>query len=330
MPDSTQASTPLPWRVQGRVIKPGQVHGDLDAKRAGACHVIEHDGNYLMTYWGTDTGGQNHILAASAPIDRPNDWTPLGPWLSAQPDTEHNCVGPGFPFLLPVEKNYWLLYFCGWGRPTPERKLPNTTGAAVSHDQGKTWQYLSSHPVIALDKPYDHNGTGSLWVRIEQNKFRAWYTAIGDYFPKPANVQTGHGDTIPLIGIGYAESTDGVHWTKPLDTLCVTPRGHQVEPYEYIVSKPGIIHDGKQYTLWVNTFGTAYRVHRLTSSDGVNWAWAPRLGPDGELPPAAPDTQAFDDKQRSYPCILQHNGHLRCWYTGNNFGTHGMGYAQSL
>ena len=90
-------------------------------------------------------------------------------------------------------------------------------------------------------------------------------------------------DTIPEIGIGYAESRDGLHWEKPLDHLVVAPRGFGVTPYEYICSKPCVVRERDGYVMWVNTFGTAYRVHRLVSRDGLRWEWAERLGPDGEL-----------------------------------------------
>ena len=77
--------------------------------------------------------------------------------------------------------------------------------------------------------------------------------------------------------------------------------------------------------MWVNTFGTAYRVHRLTSPDGLHWDWAERVGADGEL--GVGDADSFDDVQRCYPTMLSANAALHCWFTGNRFGQTGMGYA---
>jgi hypothetical protein len=180
--------------------------------------------------------------------------------------------------------------------------------------------------LIPLDRPWDSEGTGSVWVLHDEGRYRMYYTAIGAYGPAPAGVATGHGATVPRIGIGYAESADGLHWHKPLDDLMVEPRGFGVEPWEYIVSKPCVLRqpDGR-YLLWVNTFGTAYRVHRLHSDDGLHWQWLDRVGPDGELG-HGPDG-VFDSHQRSYPTILRHGDELRCWYTGNGFGGTGIGYA---
>ncbi len=278
-----------------------------------------------MVYWGSDRQNRNYILQAEAPIGEPNAWRSVGDALiGPQPETTYNCRGPGFPFLLPVTDRRWLLYFTAWGKRADGR-LPNTTGVAISDDAGANWRYHREHPVIALDRPHDAEGSGSIWIMREDGGLRMYYTAIGRYFPKPEGVETGHGDTIPEIGIAYAESRDGLHWEKPIDGLLVAPRGSGVTPYEYICSKPCVIKDGNGYTMWVNTFGTAYRVHRLVSADGLHWQWERRYGPDGEL--GVGDDGAFDDHQRSYPTIVSRDGELRCWFTGNGFGETGIGHA---
>lgn len=317
------------WHIatDNPIIAPGQLHGDLDARRASAAHVVRIGDKYRMVYWGTDTGGRNHILSAEASVESPHEWAALGALIGAQPETAHNTVGPGFPFLLPVSERHWLLYFCGWGH-MPERRLPNTTGVAISEDGGQTWRYHEANPILPLDRAYDREATGSVWVLYEAGRFRMYYTAIGRYFDKPANVQSGHGDVIPEIGIAYAESEDGLRWTKPFDDWIVRPRHFGVEPYEYICYKPCVVAEADgSYTMWVNTFGSAYRVHRLTSPDGIDWKWAPRVGPDGELGVGV--VGAFDDRQRCYPTVVAHEGGYRCWYTGNGFGATGIGFANT-
>ncbi len=316
-----------PWTIDkwNPVIPPGVLHPPFDEVRAGAAHIVKLGNEYRMVYWGSDRDGRNYILQAQSPTSEPNRWRPLADALiGPQPDTTNNNRGPGFPFLLPVSDTRWHLYFTAWGTRA-DGKLPNTTGLAVSDDQGATWHYHPDHPVIPLDRHYDAEGTGSVWVVRENDRFRMYYTAIGRYFAKPEGVETGHGDTIPEIGIAYAESADGIHWKKPVDQLLIAPRGFEVTPYEYICSKPCIVKWQGSYVMWVNTFGTAYRVHRLTSADGLHWHWAKRLGPDGEL--GVRGVGSFDDQQRSYPTVVSCNGILHCWFTGNRFGETGMGYA---
>jgi len=310
------------------VIVPGQLHPPYDSHRAGAGHVLRLEDRYHMVYWGSDSQWKHYLLQAEAPLDAPTCWKPVGgPLLGPQPDNPFNCQGPGFPFLLPVNETRWLLYFCAWGRRTDGR-LANSTGVGISDDAGRTWRYHDRHPVIPLDRPYDADATGSVWVLRDGDRFRMYYTAIGRYYQRPEGVRTHHGDSIPDIGIAYAESDDGLNWEKPIDHLLVAPRGFGVDPYEYICSKPCVIKLRDRYIMWVNTYGTAYRVHRLTSTDRIHWEWSERVGPDGEMGTGEPGR--FDDNQRSYPTILaDDDGTLHAWFTGNAFGDAGMGYAVS-
>jgi len=306
-----------------RVIRPGQLHPGLDDKRAGACHVLDLGDRYRMYYWGSGTKG-NVILMAETPVDRPNDWTPRGgALLAAQPGTEHNAGGPGFPFVFPVEGRRWHMLFCAWGKPRPDKKLANTTGVAISDDAGATWRYHDANPILPLDKPYDRSATGSVSVVKVENEFRMYYTAIGEYFERPEGVQTGHGNHIPRIGIGYAIGADGISWKKPLPNLLIAPRGFDADPYEYINSKPFVLRDGDGWRMFISTFGHAYRIRSLVSDDGLIWNRVPS-GPDGDLGVGAPG--AFDDHQRSYASVIKHGDEYRLWYTGNGFGATGIGY----
>ncbi|MCJ8331161.1 MAG: hypothetical protein HRT89_19360 [Lentisphaeria bacterium] len=308
------------------VITPGTLHPGFDDLRAGSCHVVALNGGFRMYYWGGGSDDKYYILQAESPASDPNDWRPLGGvLLGPQADTVYNNKGPSSPFIVKVTETRWHMYYAAWGNWSKDGKLPNTTGLAISEDRGKSWQYHPEYPIIPLDRPYDAEGTGSVWVLYANGKFRMYYTSISRYYAKPEGIETGHGDTIPEIGIAYAESTDGIHWEKPLDELMIAPRGFDVTPYEYICSKPCVFYDGKRYTMWVNTFGTAYRIHRLTSDDGLNWEWGERVGPEGELGFGEPGS--YDDVQRSYPTMVSAYGKLHCWFTGNGFGETGMGYA---
>ena len=306
------------------IISPGQLHDELDTRRAGAAHVLEVDGEYWMYYWGTGSDGLNRILRATASVDRPTEWQPQGVVLERQPDAPYNAVGPSFPWVVPRKDKPWLMVFCGWGNPRPDGKLPNTTGVAFSEDGGLSFRPALDHPALTLDREYNREGTGSVCVIDDSGTLRMYYTSLGAYFQKPEGVKTGHGDTIPRIGVAYAESDDGLAWEKPLDRLLVEPRGHATEPYEYICSKPFILQESDGYRMWVHTFGTAYRVRSLTSNDGFEWTWI-ESGPEGEFGTGLEG--AFDDRQRCYVSIVKHEDEYRCWFTGNGFGQTGMGYA---
>lgn len=308
----------------GPVIRPGQLHGALDARRAGAAHVLRMGERYRLYYWATGEDGRHRICAAESDPKTPNEWLSLGCVLECQPESVYNHVGPGFPMVVTPPSGPWLMYFGAWGKPRADGKLPNTTGLALSYECGRTWEHWSDRPVLPLDRPYDREGTGSVWVLQEDGLFRMYNTAIGQYFARPEGVRTGHGDVIPRIGIGYATSRDGIRWEKPFDHLLIAPRGFDTAPYEYICSKACVVREKDGYRMWVNTFGTAYRVRELWSCDGLDWHWLPD-GPDGVLG-VGPDG-AFDDHQRCYLSVLKEGDEYRGWFTGNGFGASGTGYA---
>ena len=145
MPDT------ISWIIESTInpiIAPGQFHGDLDAKRAGAAHVVRVDDEYRMYHWGTSADDYNRILLATSPAEQPNAWAPQGVILERQPDAPYNFQGPSFPHVVRVDEQKWLLYFAGWGQPRPDGKLANTTGVAVSEDGGSHFSYISDHPVL--------------------------------------------------------------------------------------------------------------------------------------------------------------------------------------
>ena len=296
----------------------------MDNGHAGACHVLDLGDRYRMYYWGGGSDGRV-VLMAESPVDQPNAWKPRGgSLLQRVPDCDWNCDGPSFPYVLPVDDQMWHMYFGAWGRQKEDGKLPNTTGLAISEDEGITWRYHGDAPALSLDRPWDQNGTGSVSVLKVGDEFRMYYTSIGECFPRPEGVRTGHGETIPRIGIGYAVSRDGIHWEKPLDGLMIAPRGQDADPYEYINSKPFVVREETGYRMWYSTFGYAYRVRSLVSEDGLQWIRVPS-GPDGDL--GVGEGDAFDSVQRCYACGVRHGDGYRLWFTGNNFGGTGMGYA---
>jgi hypothetical protein len=326
MPDREDAFPSVRWSFDpsNPVIAPGQLNPQHDSRRAGSAHVLQIGDWYRIYYWGTGEDGRHSICVARSPVDDPNRWEPMGGVLGPQEETQYNCVGPGFPFVVPVPGGQWLMYFGAWGKRQEGKGLPNTTGLALSDDEGLTWRYWGDHPVLPLDRPWDREGTGSVCVLHEDGLFRMYYTSLGPYKPRPEGAQTGHGDVIPHIGVGYAESRDGIMWEKPLDDLLISPRGFDTEPYEYICSKPFVVREPGGYRMWVNTFGTAYRVRNLTSTDGLSWSWV-ESGPEGDF--GVGPEGAFDSKQRCYACVVKHGEEYRCWYTGDMFGQTGTGYA---
>ena len=273
-----------------------------------------------MFYWGRGDR-RNVILSAESIWENLNRWKGFGYPLLEPESKPYNINGPSFPFVVKVDENIFFMYFVGWGKST-EGKIPNTTGLAISKDKGKTWRYYKKNPILKLDKPWDREGTGSVCVIRRKDEFWMYYTAISEYFHRPEGVKTGHGDVIPKICIALAFSKNGVDWEKYGPIL--SPRGFDAEPYEYIVSKPFILEEEWGYRMWFNSFGQYYRIQEAYSFDGIRFEFTTKKLDDYFGTGKSGD---FDDEQRSYACVVKKNFY-HMWYTGNDFGTAGIGYAR--
>jgi len=224
------------------------------------------------------------------------------------------------------------MYVCTWGVARPDGKLPYATNLVISNDKGKTWQYQGDEPVFPHTRWWNKEGTGSVCVIRDAGKFRAYFTSFAEYRNPPDGAETFHGgfsDVIPSVGIGYAESDDGIHWTYPLDYRVAEPRGFIDGGYEYLLSKPWIIKDGDGYRMWCGAMGTRYRIRSLTSKDGIHWQFHDDwifADQSESNPTGVGQPDSFDDIQRSYPAVIKYGDKYYFWYTGNWFGQAGNGY----
>jgi hypothetical protein len=306
----------IEWTVEKPkpVIAPG-FQGVLDQQRAGCCSVHRIGDTYRMYYWATDADGYHSILAAESPAVNPNAWKPLGVVLTRQADKRHKNVGPSFAHIVSRQDGPWLMYVCAHG----EGGYPEcwSTYLAVSHDQGSTWQYEGDESVLPHTRSWNSKATGSVCVIREIGKWRMYYTSFRE-------------QGLDWVGIGYAESDDGIHWTYPVDHLVVEPRGDAVAPREILCSKPCVLKENSRYRMWVGTIGSEYRLRSLTSADGIHWNGETdgRYYEDGRLLGGVGPSGAFDDHKRSYASVVRDGDEYLLWYTGNEYGMAGMGFAR--
>ncbi len=136
-------------------------------------------------------------------------------------------------------------------------------GYATSTD-GIHWTKYAGNPVLDV-------GEAGVWdsevVRVnavikDGGTYRMWY--IGN----------GH------QRIGYATSTDGIHWTKYADNP-VFDAGPPGSWDEGAVTFASVILDGEGYKMWhtgmgASGFGGEARIGYATSPDGIHWTRAPQ------------------------------------------------------
>jgi hypothetical protein len=207
------------------------------------------------------------------------------------------------------------LYYIGWTRgvSVPYR---NAIGLAISTDGGTTFTRAFEGPVVdrSRDEPFS---TTACFVLREGETCRMWYTSTTDWIDVRGRLE-------PIYVIKYAESEDGVVWTRR-NVTCIEPRS----PHEANV-RPWVLHDGDTYRMWYCYRGSdgyrensseSYRIGYAESGDGVSWQRR------DEAVGIQPSENGWDSEMLAYPSIYEHRGTKHLLYNGNGFGTSGIGHA---
>ena len=159
------------------VIQAGPETYDQDV--AGHGSVLNDGGTYKL--WYHAIGDQGAIIALATSPDGIN-WTKQGPVFTPEVDDwETSLWGPS---VLIIEGLYWMWYSAHMEQDPP------AIGVATSTN-GVDWNRNGSAPVITED-----GAIGDPQVLFENGKFQMWYTNFSDGV------------------IHYAESDDGVNWSK--------------------------------------------------------------------------------------------------------------------
>ena len=74
--------------------------------------------------------------------------------------------------------------------------------------------------------------------------------------------------------------------------------------------------------MWYSYKGADYRIGYAESADGLTWK---RLDENVTF---APSPLTFDSKMQEYPVILSYQSRQFMLYNGNDYGKHGIGFAE--
>ena len=138
-------------------------------------------------------------------------------------------------------------------------------------------EMYSGNPVIDHDQPWEFDCVtlwGSILYDEEEQKFKAWYQTWGDIVPGRVS-----------IFVCYAESTDGIKWTKPNLGLVSYNGSKQnnivVAPIDVWLDSPTVVKDmndpdpNQRYKMALHESGPNHPPHwgiwHMTSPDGIHW-----------------------------------------------------------
>jgi hypothetical protein len=200
-----------------------------------------------------------------------------------------------------------FLYYTGWmlGVTVP---FYLAAGLAVSDDDGATFRRLSKGPLLDRND-IDPLLTASPFVMIDNGVWRMWYVS---------------GSQWKLVGgaprhsyhIKYAESRDGIHWTRD-GRVCLDYASED----EYAFARPYVRYDGGRYRMWYAYRGQRYRIGYAESADGLTWTRR-----DHERGLDASES-GWDSGMVEYPWLLERNGCDYMLYNGDDYGRSGVGLA---
>ena len=203
----------------------------------------------------------------------------------------------------PVADSHWRI---GLAQSTDGVTFTRVTGTATGGailDIGAPGQFdsrLTYRPFALKD--------GATW--------RMWYNGATE----PFNCPTGTLATDRRIG--YADSPDGIHWTKHYDGAgpggSVLPLGQAGEFDAQQVGYVWVIQDDGQYRMYysANDAGNFWRVGLAVSTDARTWKKVRGTGPNGAILDLGPPG-SMDVACAYQPSVVKESPNLyRMWYRG--------------
>jgi len=201
--------------------------------------------------------------------------------------------------------NRKFLYYLGWnlGVTVPMR---NFIGLAVYNENSRQFKKVSKAPLLdrCEEDPYCLSYP---FVLKDGGTYRMWYGS---------NLSWGKEQKDMAHVIKYAESRDGIHWTRE-GRIALEFKNDR----EYAMSRPWVIKENDVYKMWYSYRGDSYRIGYAESPDGLQWTRK------DELAGIDVSSEGWDSESVEYPFLFDHKGRRYMLYNGNAYGKTGFGLA---
>lgn len=151
------------------------------------------------------------------------------------------------------EGGTYKMWYTGMDTADPPRYR---IGFATSSD-GIEWTPYGPNPVIDLGPPGafdDWHACFPVVIR-DGDTYKMWYT----------------GDAYAVFFLGYATSSDGIHWTKYPGPHAGAIIDWRSEGWDRYTAAGSVIKDGSVYRMWFGAYGSSQGIGYATSVDGISW-----------------------------------------------------------
>lgn len=208
------------------------------------------------------------------------------------------------------------LFYIGWNLGVTV-SYRNSIGLAVSEDHGLTFSRVFEGPIVDRNALEPYFCASPFVIIDDDEKWKLWYTSSTGW-------TTLDGKPEPLYQIKYAESGDGVNWTRNNSPCIHYKFEHEAN------ARPCVSKEDGEYRMWYCYRGStnyrtdksqSYRLGYAESADGVRWE---RKDDEVGIDRSA---EGWDSQMIEYPYVYEHRGRKYMLYNGNGFGETGFGYA---
>ncbi len=203
---------------------------------------------------------------------------------------------------------YWL-YYIGWQRSSTVPYI-NTIGLALSED-GINFKKISDGPIIGVSKDTPF-GVAKASILIENNQFNMWYSHYTSWVNSEKSFR-------PTYDIRYATSQDGINWK--FKDKCIPSSENKA------VATPCVRKINDKYHMWYgyraeideNGKSGSYKIGYALSSNKIDW--------NLEKDQIKISDKGWDSEMICYPSVLMMKDKMFLFYSGNQYGKEGFGYA---
>ncbi len=252
-----------------------------DSKHAQAPSVLFKDGEYKMWYgafdnikWCISYANSSDGLA----------WAKYGPVLTTGSLLQPDSSIVSYPTVL-FDGEY-KMWYSGYDGSVWRILYANSSDGLVWTKHGV---------VLSPGSPGSFDDTNIYTSTVlKAGEYKMWYTGVDGL----------------KYHIMYANSTDGVIWTKHNQSM-MPAEGPGERWGDAGTQYPEVDYDGQTYRMWYNRIGSnCYRTHYAESADGLAW------DDMGLAMGAGEDIGTYDRFQATLCSAMVANNETRLWYSG--------------
>lgn len=202
-----------------------------------------------------------------------------------------------------------LAYYSGWKRRRFKVTIETSIGLLQLDKTLSTFTRVYNGPILAQDRahPFLVNSPYVIYDSI----YKMWYCTGTGWEQVGKNPEM-------MYRINYAESADGIDWkVKKSPIVDYTYHGE-------VLSSPWVIKGEKCWHMWYSTRGIIKKefiIGYAESPDGIKWT---RLDDQAGIGKSA---SGWDSEMICYPSFFPYKDKIYMFYSGNDVGKGGLGYA---